>query len=330
MSHGEAKFIKSIRLISSEGIRMKHTLKITAILVIMFFVTQMIGLFVAHTLLVTETTQVLNTQTGELENRTTYPNLPDAFEPPAELHPADAVKSIIVALIFAVCLMFLLMKLKAETFLRLWFFIVVIIGVAQTISAFVIHIPYSFWIGIILAIPLAIFKVFKRHIIIHNITELLIYPGIATFFIPILDVLTVVVLLVIISLYDMYAVWHAGFMQKMAKYQIEKVRVFSGFFVPYLAKKDRLALKEAKATGKKGANVKVNLAILGGGDVVFPILLAGVVLRTLGVWQAIMVSIGATIALAYLFYTSEKGKFYPAMPFISIGCLIGLAVAYLI
>ena len=120
-------------------------------------------------------------------------------------------------------------------------------------------------------------------------------------------------------------------MQKMAKYQIEKLKLFSGFFVPYIKKEDRIKIEEAKNNKKKSLKgIKVNLAILGGGDVVFPILLAGVVLRTLGLWQAVLISVGATVALAYLFYRSEKGKFYPAMPFISAGCLIALVIAYLV
>ena len=121
------------------------------------------------------------------------------------------------------------------------------------------------------------------------------------------------------------------------KIPIQKLKIFSGFFVPYMKKEDRLAVKNirgskrsAKEKESKLKKVKVNLAILGGGDVVFPIILAGVVLRTLGLWQAVIIAIGATVALAYLFYRSEKGKFYPAMPFISIGCFVALAIAYLI
>ena len=164
-----------------------------------------------------------------------------------------------------------------------------------------------------------------------NITELFIYPGIASIFVPLLNIWTVVLLLILISIYDIYAVWHAGFMQKMAQYQIKKLKFFTGFFVPYLGKKQRDLIKGAASNSKlKNKKIKVNVAILGGGDVVFPIILAGVVLNSLGLIQAIIISIGATIALAWLFYISEKGKFYPAMPFISIGCLIALGLALLI
>ena len=106
--------------------------------------------------------------------------------------------------------------------------------------------------------------------------------------------------------------------------------VFGGFFVPYLGKKERQMLKQTPKSKLKEKKIKVNVAILGGGDVVFPIILAGVVLRSLGLIPALIVSFGAALALAVLFYISEKGKFYPAMPFITAGCFIGLVIAYLI
>ena len=264
-----------------------------------------------------------------MTNETVY-NLPYGLDPPADIKPQESVISIVIALAIAVLLMLLLMKLKAETFLRLWFTVVVILGIAIALNAFFIKIPNATIIAVIFAIPLGILKIFHRNMFVHNATELLIYPGIATVFIPILNIWAIIILLIIISGYDMYAVWHVGFMQKMAKFQIQKLKLFSGFFVPYIKKEDRLALKKAKADGKKTKKVKVNIAILGGGDVVFPIMLAGVVLRVMGLWQALIISIGATLALAYLFHRSEKGKFYPAMPFISVGCLIALGIVYIL
>jgi hypothetical protein len=121
-------------------------------------------------------------------------------------------------------------------------------------------------------------------------------------------------------------------MQKMAKYQIQKVQVFSGFLIPYLRKEDKKLIEKARLSKKKSdlKKVKVNMAILGGGDVVFPIILSGVVLMQFGLLSALITSVGATIALACLFYYSEKGRFYPAMPFISGGCLIALGIVYLL
>jgi len=303
---------------------MKHTKRVTYVLIAMFFIAQLIGIFVANAY-APETIIVFNETTGENQTIEDY-SLPYGFDPPEGVSPISATTSIIIALAVAVTLMLLLIKLKAEIFLRLWFFVVITLGIALAINAFAINLPYSSLIALVIALPLAIIKVFKRDLIVHNLTEIIIYPGIAAVFIPLLSIWTVVLLLILISLYDMYAVWHAGFMQKMAKYQMENVKVFSGFFVPYARKKDKIKLKQ-KASKKK---TNVSVAILGGGDVVFPIILSGVVLHTLGLFEALIIAIGATIALGYLFYISEKGKFYPAMPFITAGCLLALGIAYLI
>lgn len=300
---------------------MKHNLKITWILVLMFFISQLIGLYVTN---VYSPHQVTN-QAGEIVNQT---GLPYGLEPPQEINPQETIFSILFALFIAVSLMLVLMKLKAETFLRLWFFIVVILGISLGVNAFIIKIPYHEIISLLIAIPLAISKIFRRDIIVHNLTEIIIYPGIAAVFLPLLNLPVTLILLVIISIYDMYAVWHAGFMQKMAKYQIEKVKVFSGFLIPYTKKKQN-SISSKISSKLKSKKVKVNLAILGGGDVVFPILLSGIVLRTLGLIPALTTIVGATLGLIYLFYRSEKGKFYPAMPFISVGCFIGLGFGYL-
>jgi hypothetical protein len=118
-------------------------------------------------------------------------------------------------------------------------------------------------------------------------------------------------------------------MQKMAKYQIKQLRIFTGFFIPYLSSGQKLKLKD-KAAKAKEKKIKVSVAILGGGDIVFPIILAGVILAQFGLAAAIIISLGATLALAALFYYSQKGKFYPAMPFISAGCFVALGIVYLL
>jgi presenilin-like A22 family membrane protease len=303
---------------------MKHSLNITLLLLTMFFVTQLIGLFVIHQYSPSETT------------------LPYGMEPPADIaprSPLDLVLSFAIAFAFVVALMLFLTRYKAETLLRIWFFIVITLALGITLNTLFFKIPNAAVFSILIALPLTYYKIFKRNILLHNLTELLVYPGIAAIFVFTLMSWTnsplwaIIIILILISIYDMYAVWHAGFMQKMAKYQIQTLRIFTGFFVPYLGKKEKKLLAQtAKTKSKKLKERKMNVgvAILGGGDVVFPIILSGIVMITLGVASAFFVTIGATLALAALFYLSEKGKFYPAMPFITTGCFIALGLSRLL
>jgi presenilin-like A22 family membrane protease len=177
----------------------------------------------------------------------------------------------------------------------------------------------------------------------------MIYPGIAAVFVPILNGLGIIILLLAISLYDIWAVWKSEFMKKMAEYQMHKLKFFTGFFVPYADKKQRKKIKllrqkyknksdKVKENAFKKAKIKVNLAILGGGDVIFPIITAGVfykifrdVAGTLnGILPALIITASATLGLLYLFVLAKKGKYYPAMPFITIAMFLGMIVNWLI
>ncbi len=305
---------------------MKHNVKITLVLLGMFFISQLIGIAVLTAYSPTTSQVSVN---GNLTDITTH-NLPFGMEPPSDIDPSTSLTSIVLAIIIAVLIMFLLMKLKAEVFLRIWFFVVVILALSISINAPLFSLTtYSSLIALAIAMPLAYYKIFKRNIIVHNLTELIVYPGIAAIFVPLLNIKSIIILLIIISFYDMYAVWHAGFMQKMAQYQIDKVKVFSGFFIPYLNSKQKDIVRKAPKNFK-GKKMKVSVALLGGGDVVFPMILSGVLLHTIGLLPALMVAVGATLGLAGLFYYSEKGKFYPAMPFITAGCFLALGFYYLI
>jgi len=318
---------------------MKHTAKITALLLAMFFITQLIGLFV-----ISQYSPVIKHVTdeeGNVKDITTY-NLPYGMDPPEVIEQKsvwDLVISFAIVFSIAIVIMLLLMKFNADFLLRLWFFIVVALAIGITINSPFLSYASSSLFAIVVALPLAYYKIFKGNVIVHNFTELLIYPGIAAIFVALLfswtsaPVLAISVILILISFYDMYAVWHSGFMQKMAQYQIQKLKVFSGFFVPYIGQKQKneiMKVSRSNSKNLKNKKVKVSIAILGGGDVIFPLILAGIVLSQLGLAQAVTISIGATLALAALFYLSKKGKFYPAMPFISTGCFVALGIAYLL
>jgi presenilin-like A22 family membrane protease len=317
---------------------MKHNVKITAIIIGMFLLTQFIGIYVVDHY---STKQVINGEVVEV----VAPSLPFGLETPNIKENREfnqAFVSILFAFVIAISLLLLLSKFNAAFFLKLWFFLVVTIALGISFNAFLsnmissnvnlfsMSISLSLLIIVFFALILAYIKIYKKGFLIHNATELLIYPGIAAVFVPILNIYTIVFLLILISIYDMWAVWHSGIMQKMAKYQIDTLNIFSGFFIPYASKKVKAQMKKMKKTDLKKKKVRVNVAILGGGDVIFPIIAAGVMLKTLGLFSAILVVIGATLGLGYLLFSSEKKKFYPAMPFISAGIFLGIGLSYLL
>jgi len=312
---------------------MKHTLKITAILLSMFLITQFIGLLVLYANPLKIDTIYPN---GTIEQETN-PYLTWIAPPEAKTDTdfASFFSQIILAFVLAILILFFLMKFKLEIFLRAWFFLVVAIALFISFLAFEKIVPFTINLQIaiisafIFAAIFAYLKIYHRNIFVHNFTEILVYPGISAVFVPLLSVYTVLLLLLMISLYDAWAVWKSGIMQKMAKYQMNKLNVFSGFLIPYLSKSVRAKMKAMKKSKSK-KKIKVNVAILGGGDVVFPIITAGVMMKSFGLISSLFVIIGATLGLSYLFFFAEKKKFYPAMPFITAGILLCLGTYWLI
>jgi len=301
---------------------MKHTLKVTAVILAMFVIAQFIGLFVVNHYMAEENDLPLGLETPEIEKESDYYGL---------------FSGIVVAFAIAILLLFFLMKFKVEFILKLWFFVVVVIALTIALSSILSQfsiLKYFVIMSLIISLPLAFIKIYKTNFLIHNATELFIYPGIAAVFVPILNIWTIIGLLILISAYDMWAVWHSGVMQKMAKYQIDKLKIFSGFFIPYVSKQVKQKIKKMRKTLKKSElkkkKIRVNVAILGGGDVIFPIIAAGVMMKTLGFVPALLVLAGATLGLGYLFFIAAKRKFYPAMPFITAGIFAGMLASYIL
>ncbi len=292
---------------------MKHTVKITIFLVLLFLAAQIIGLIVIDKYTDKEKS------TDEI---TVYKELP-YFERP-DIQPSISYIYIIVAILIGTGMLLLLIRFKKNTLWKLWFFLSVLIVLFISLAAFIDRTSSTQLTVVgILALLLATYKVLRPSLIVQNLTELLMYGGLAAIFVPILNLLSVFILLILISIYDMYAVWYSKHMIKLAKFQT-KSKVFAGLFVPYTLK----GIKPVKKTKKKLG--KIRTAILGGGDIAFPLLFAGVVMKSFSFLQTLIVPVVVSISLLLLFLKSEKGKFYPAMPFLTIGCFIGFAIVYLI
>jgi len=293
----------------------------------MFLVTQLIGIYVVSNYLSPD---------NELPYGLEQPEVDEAISPNTFLI------SLIFSFIIAIAFIFLLINLKSVWFMRIWFFTVITLALGITINVVMgkfYTATTALLVASVLAFILAYVKVFQRNILVHNLTELLVYPGIAAIFVSILSIWTTIILLLIISAYDIWAVWHSGIMQKMAKFQMNEVRVFGGFFIPYADSKARKKIKLLKQRYKnskipesvaKKQKIKVELAILGGGDVIFPIIAAGVFLKTFhSLTGALIISLFATFSLIYLFSISKRKKFYPAMPYITTGIFLGMIIAFI-
>jgi len=116
------------------------------------------------------------------------------------------------------------------------------------------------------------------------------------------------VALFVIACYDAWAVWKSKTMIKMAQYFLKR-RIFPGIAVPYR--------NEEK------------FAMLGGGDIFFIVMVAASFYRN-DLLTMYLTAGSMTAATSLLFFMSTKNKFYPALPFIFGGLLVGIALRFAI
>lgn len=311
---------------------MKHTILITVLLLSFFVLAQLVGLGLIN----------IDSNITKDENGTIIVSHDDtSLGARPETEGFGSFLYLIIGIAIGTVLVLILAKFQKFNIWKAWFFLAVWMAITIALGVVIQEkVFFQYDIAIFISLLLAVWKIFKPNIVIHNITEVLVYSGIAVLLVPIFNVLWAIILLLAISVYDMYAVWKSKHMIKMAKFQTES-NVFAGLMIPYKMKNMTKTVKSSFKSSKVPLPSKAQPknAILGGGDIVFPLILTGAVMEGLlregltksqAFMQSSIMIVTTTIALALLFFFAKKDKFYPAMPFVTAGCLIGWAIVLLI
>ncbi len=262
---------------------MKHPTKIILLILGLFLLTHIIGLWITHVYLEQE--------------------LPYSFQRPTLNTDAPITTTVYIIgfILVGTILILLLAKYKLGMLWKIWFGLALALTLAISFSAFL-----PSMIALIIAIMLSLLRIFWQNPVLHNLTEIFMYGALAAIFSPILTMSIAILLLIAIAIYDFIAVRKTQHMVALAEFQM-KEKLFAGLYIPY---------------GK-------NIAILGGGDIAFPLIFAGMLLPYYG-WNVFIISVTSLLALGVLFLISKKKVYYPAMPFITVGCLVGYGILLLV
>ncbi len=304
---------------------MKHNLTITTILLTVFLLSQLLGIAIVYS--------YIDVQKSIETGKTEFQALPIGERP--QMDERFSYIPIMLMVIVGTVFVLLLMKYNLQWIWKLWFLMAVVLALIVAFTAFI---PARY--ALFGALALGIWKVFKPNLWVQNFTEVFVYGGLAAIFVPVFNLWSVSILLVLISIYDAYAVWKSKHMITLAQSQT-KSKIFAGLLIPYALGKGKLFLSTAKGKAKAteiattttkttSTSKKARLAMLGGGDMAFPLLFAGTVLKQWGLWPSLVIPFFALLGLGTLLFLAKEKKFYPAMPFISAGCFLGLGVAWMI
>jgi len=329
---------------------MKHPLTTTFILILLFLISQLVGVFVIYSYIGSLS------DNGEVE----YSDLPFDQQRPEVENKSTSFLYIIIPVLIGTLILLGIIKFKLYKVWKIWFFLAIWMTLLISFATFL-----NEWIALLLAILLASWRILKPNVIIHNLTEIFVYAGIAAVFVPILNIFASSILLILISVYDYWAVFKSKHMVTLAKASTE-AKIFPGLHVGYdknkfgenndINKINNISnITQTNKTNKiqhtkvsnKVSNLKNKIgnkktlshsAILGGGDIAFALLFTGTALisfynpsnLTLTFAKTLIIILFSTIGVSTILLLGKKGRFYPAMPFVTLGCFIGYGIALLV
>lgn len=206
---------------------------------------------------------------------------------------------------------------KSGWFFRFIFGLVIFAG-SQTVFSIIFNETIFSTIAAILLVIL-VFK--KRLILIHNIGVILAMAGVGAVLGLSLTPISVAVLLLIFSFYDIIAVYKTGHMVKIAEEMI-KSRAISGIVLP----------QNIKGWTENIGNVRLGgqFMILGSGDLIMPLILIASVIGIHGLASGLIVFLFSLLGLSltyYLFVTQRTRKPMAALPPIAVMSIVGYLIA---
>lgn len=227
--------------------------------------------------------------------------------------------SFLLATLFIILLIrFLKFKRGKGLIFKILFTLAIFLGGLLFLEAFLLEpIP-------LILISLLIFWWWKSPSILNqDILMVLGLAGVGSTLGLALQPLMVIALLIIFSIYDFIAVYKTKHMIKMAKEMIESKAILALVIPPNL-----LGFQESLGEIRPGGK----FLILGGGDIVFPLLLCASLIP-FGISNSLIVATFALIGLFVGFYLFLKQKVrqpIPALPPIAFFSIIGFLITQLI
>lgn len=210
---------------------------------------------------------------------------------------------------------------KVAGFSFKFFLIFVVFAGSQIIAGALVNPPYD----LLAALAVTLIFVFLRSVMVHNIGVIMGVAGIASILGLAIFPKTALLLLVVLSFYDILSVYVTKHMVAMARNMIESGAPF-GFIIP------TEGVSFMKSRHEAQGRIGEQFMILGSGDVGLPLILA-CSLVGLYVSEAVVVGIFSFIGLFIthlIFVNQEVRKPMAALPPIATMAIIGYLVSLLV
>lgn len=230
-------------------------------------------------------------------------------------------------LVAATALLLLLYRYSKQLLVKLWLGAAIVFTTLLFFDAFLPLAPALAATALLVLVRFRTGDMFVR-----SALDTVPFAGAGALFGALLGFQAVLVFIALLAVYDYVAVNYVGHMVTLAQEGVSS-GTFMGFQYPKggdAGGGEELVPADA---GGDAEGERVSVGMLGGGDVVMPIVFAVSVVPLFGTGAAVSSIAGSTAAL-FLFLTviqaRETEKFYPAIPVVASGSMFGLVLFLLV
>jgi len=251
---------------------------------------------------------------SQVQPEVIYPEI----KPEYRLAQIDVFQFVISFFIATALMLFFLKKFKGKFFFEFFFSGAIIFGAQGPFGLFLSQL-YAF----LAAIVLVIFRFIYPRIWTQNIIIIIGISGVAASLGVNMNPIFVIIILVLLSLYDIIAVYKTRHMVNLFKGMAEK-----GAVLALIIPKSILLWKD-KFTIIKNKN-RNEFIFLGTGDIALPLFFAASAFSS-GLDVSVAIIIGAVIGLVVdhiFFVTQKEKKAIPALPAIAFFAIAGYVVSF--
>lgn len=242
------------------------------------------------------------------------------------LPAGQAIWTFLGAILVATVLLFLFLKyFKGPTSAKLFFALILFVGVNIVFEAF-----FPTLIAFILTAFIVGARFMKPNVFTHNMVFFLALAGVGARLGTMIPVVAAIILLIVLSVYDFIAVFKTKHMVTMFKGMLQK-GIPMGIIIPENPMQMTHDVGKVSTTKLRQTKKRMDFIMLGGGDLAFPALFAVAALAQYGLIQALGVIVGAVggIILIHSLIIQKKFKALPALPPIAAFSILGFLISLL-
>lgn len=229
-------------------------------------------------------------------------------------------------------LMLVLYKLKASLVIKAWFALAIFLTLNVFFSTFL-----EFIYAILATAIFFIIRYKTKRWQIRNLVDICAFAGAGALFGSMIGILPAIILLILLSVYDIVSVFYTKHMVSLAKSGV-KSDTFMGISYPKasgISKEEKEVEGDSDKTDNKVKSrtkeeKESKFGVLGGGDIIIPMIVSIALIKKFTILSGVFAVLFSALSLSVLLLKSKKGKFYPAIPPLAFGLFSGFSVWYLL